>query len=115
MPIAIAASRQTVANAYAALGNFLGVCIGDPGTNPASIQNETSGSGYTRVAFTWSPGTDGTETGSPAIINVPIGMFNYVLLASTVTGGTMVDKTSVTPTNMSTPGQLTITPNYLQK
>jgi len=42
-------------------------------------------------------------------------MFNYVLLASTVTGGTMVDKTSVTPTNMSTPGQLTITPNYLQK
>jgi hypothetical protein len=113
MPIAVAASRQTLANAYAGLGTYIGVCTGDPGTTNTPA-NETSGSGYTRVATTWTPGSTGTEAGSPCTINVPAGTFTYILLASGVSGTNMVDKTSVSSTAMGSPGQLVVTPNYTQ-
>ena len=113
MAIAVAASRQTVANAYAGLGVYIGVCTADPGTT-STPANETSGSSYTRVATTWTPGTIGTEAGSACTISTPAGTFTYVLLASGVSGNNMVDKTSVTSTTLSSPGQLVVTPNYTQ-
>jgi hypothetical protein len=113
MAIAVATSRQTVANAYAGLGTFIGVCTGDPGTT-STPANETSGSGYVRIATVWTPGTTGTEAGSAVTVSVPAGTFTYILLASASTGNTMVDKTAVSSTTMSSPGQLVITPNYTQ-
>jgi hypothetical protein len=113
MAIAVAASRQTVANAYAGLGAYIGVCTGDPGTTNTPA-NEATGGGYVRVATTWTPGSTGTEAGSAVTVNVPAGTFTYILLASASSGNTMVDKTAVASTTMSAAGQLVITPNYTQ-
>jgi hypothetical protein len=111
MAVAVAASRQTVANAWAGLGTYIGVCTGDPGTT-ATPSNETSGGGYTRIATTWTPGSTGTESGSAVTVSVPAGTFTYVLLASAVSGNNMVDKASVSSTGMGSPGQLVITPSF---
>lgn len=117
MPISIAASRQTLANAYAGLGAYLAACTGNPGTT-TTVANETSGTGgsgaYTRLATSWSPGAGGVQNGSQVILSVPAATFTFGALCSAATGANQVDNASITSTAFSSPGQLVMTPTYTQ-
>jgi hypothetical protein len=113
MPIAVPASRQALADKYATLGNYVGVCTGDPGATNVPA-NEAFGSGYVRVQSPWTSGSGGTLSGTAVTIDLPSGTFNYILIASASTGSTMIDKCSVPDTTLSSPGSVVVTPNYVQ-
>jgi len=115
MAIAVAASRQSLANTYATLGTYIGVCTGDPGTT-STPSNEASGGApaYARVATTWTAGSGGVQNGSAVTINVAAATYTYILLASAVSGATMVDKAAISSVVMSAQGQLVVTPTYTQ-
>ena len=115
--VAIAASRQTLANAYAGLGTFLAACTGNPGTT-STVANETSGTGgngaYARLPTTWTSGSGGIQTGTQVILSVPAQTFTFGSLCSAATGATQVDNAAITSTAFSNPGQLVMTPGYTQ-
>jgi hypothetical protein len=115
MAIAVATTRQSLANQYATLGTFIGVCTGDPGTTNTPANEASGGSpAYARVATTWTAGSGGVSNGSAVTINVPAATYTYVLLASAATGATMIDKAAITSVVMSAQGQLVVTPTYTQ-
>lgn len=115
MAIAIAATRQALANAYYALGNYVGLATGNPGTS-ATPANELSGGSYARVATTWSAGSGGVANGTAVTINSPAATITYALLASAATTGAanMIDNCSITSTTLSSAGQVIVTPTYTQ-
>jgi hypothetical protein len=115
MAIAVATTRQSLANTYATLGTWIGVCTGDPGTTSTPANEASGGSpAYARQQTTWTAGSGGVQNGSPVTVNVPTGTYTYVLLASAATGATMIDKALITSVVMSAQGQLVVTPSYTQ-
>lgn len=115
MAIAVAATRQSLANTYATLGTWIGVCTGDPGTTSAPA-NEASGGApaYARQQTTWTAGAGGVQNGSAVTVNVAAATYTYILLASANSGNTMIDKAAITSVVMSAQGQLVVTPTYTQ-
>ena len=113
MAIAIAASRQALADTYKTLGTFFGLATGAPGTT-ATPANEATGGGYARVATTWTSSTGGVVNGSAVTINAAAGTYTYTILCSSGSGANMVDNASITSTVLSAPGQIVITPSYTQ-
>jgi hypothetical protein len=115
MAIAVATSRQALADAYKALGNWIGVATGDPGTTNTPANEVVGGTpAYARKQTTWTSGSGGALTGTAATVDVPAGTFTHVLLASAATGATMVDKADVTDVTMSLQGQLIVSATYAQ-
>jgi hypothetical protein len=115
MAIAIATTRQSLANQYATLGTWIGVATGNPGTSSAPSNEASGGSpSYARVQTTWTAGSGGVSNGSAVTINVAAATYTYVLLASAQTGSTMIDNASIASVAMSAQGQLVITPTYTQ-
>lgn len=113
MAIAIATTRQNLADRYGTLGAFFGLCTGNPGTTTTPA-NETSGSGYVRVATTWSAGSGGVENGTAVTVNGPAGTFTHTPLCSAASGANMIDWAAITSTVLSAPGQIVLTPTYTQ-
>jgi hypothetical protein len=115
MAIAVATTRQSVANAYYALGNWIGVCTGDPGTTSTPSNEATGGSpAYARIQTTWTPASGGVVNGNAVTINVAAATYTYILLASASSGATMLDKAAISSVVMSAQGQLVVTPTYTQ-
>lgn len=115
MAIAVATTRQSLANQYATLGTWIGVCTGDPGTTSTPANEASGGSpAYARQQTTWTAGAGGVSNGSAVTINVAAATYTYILLASAATGNTMIDKASITSVVMSAQGQLVVTPTYTQ-
>ena len=115
MAIAVATSRQALADAYKALGTWIGVCTGDPGTSAIPANEATGGTPpYARKQTTWTSSTGGLINGSPVTIDVAPASYSYVLLANLVSGNTMVDKALVTSVVMSAQGQIVVTPAFTQ-
>jgi hypothetical protein len=115
MAIAVATTRQALANAYAGLGAYLGVTTGAPGSGPA-VANEASGGSpaYARKATSWASGSGGTVTGSATTIDLPAGTYTHAILCSGVSGSNMIDWANPTDVVLTGQGQLIITPTYTQ-
>ena len=115
MAIAVGTTRQSLANTYATLGTWIGVCTGDPGTSSTPSNEATGGSpAYARKQTTWTAGSGGVQNGSAVTIDVAAATYTYILLASASTGNTMIDKAAITSVVMSAQGQLVVTPTYTQ-
>lgn len=113
MAIAIPTSRQALANAYAALGSYLALCTGSPGTS-TTVANEASGGSYARVATSWTAGSGGVQNGSATTLNANAATYTYAALCSAATGNTQVDNCAITSTVLSAAGQIVLTPTYTQ-
>lgn len=115
MAIAVATTRQSLADQYKTLGTWIGVCTGDPGTTSTPANEATGGSpAYARKATTWSSSTGGVVNGTAVTIDVAAATYTYVLLASGSSGNNMIDKAAVTSVVMSAQGQIVVTPTYTQ-
>lgn len=111
MPIAVATSRQALANSYATLGTWLNCTTGNPGTS-ATPANEATGGGNARKQTTWSSGSGGVLTATAVTIDLAAGTYTHALLASAATGNTMVDNCAITSTTLSATGQIVLTPSF---
>lgn len=120
MAIAVAATRQALADAYKNLTGantvWVSVHFADPGTTGG---NEASGGtpAYARKQTTWTSGTGGVITGSQVTIDLPAGTYNYVGLWKVGTGtnqADFIDKVAISSTQLGAQGQLLITPTFTQ-
>jgi hypothetical protein len=113
MAIAVATTRQTLADAYKAIGVYVGLATGDPGTS-STPSNEASGGSYARVATTWTSSTGGVVNGSAVTINAAAATYTYAFLGTASSGNNMFDKCSITSTTLSSAGQIIVTPSFTQ-
>lgn len=113
MAIAVPATRQSLAAAYAALGDYFGLATGAPGST-STPANEASGGSYAREATTWTAASGGVENGSAVTINANAATYDYAILCSGATGNTMIDNCAITSTVLSAAGQIVLTPTYTQ-
>ena len=113
MAIQIATTRQSVSNAYCALGSWIGTATGSPGTS-ATPSNESTGGGYARKQTTWTPATGGVNNGSAVTIDVAASTITHILLASaaTVASANMIDWSDTTDIVFSSAGQAVVTPTF---
>lgn len=116
MAIAIATTRQSVANHYSSLGNYIGLATGNPGTTSAPANEVTGGSpAYARKSFTWTPSTGGVVNGAATALDTPANTITHVILCSGVSGSNMIDWADISPdVVMSAQGQVVVTPVYTQ-
>jgi len=117
MAIAVGSTRQSLANSYAALGNWLGAATGNPGTTTTPANEVTGGSpAYARGQTTWSAGSNGESNGTATTLNSPAATITYVILASAATTGAanQLDNCAITSVVLSGQGQIVITPTYTQ-
>jgi hypothetical protein len=106
-------TAQNLNNDYTALGSWIGVCTGPPGTT-STVLNEASGGSpaYTRKETTWTAGTNGSAVGSPVTLNLPPGTYPYMIMCAGATGNNMVDWCILpTPIMVSAQGAFQITPS----
>lgn len=113
MAIRVDTTRQALADAYGALGKFLGLATGDPGA-AAAPANEASGGSYARVATTWSSEVGGWEQGTACTVNANAGTYTFALLCSAAAGANMIDNCIIDTTILSTAGQIVLTPAFVQ-
>ena len=117
MAIAIATTRQALADAYKALGSWIGLAVGNPGTSATPANEATGGSpAYARKQTTWTSSTGGVVNGSAVTIDVAAGTYTHIILASAATTGAanQIDNADVTDVVMSAQGQIVVTPTYTQ-
>jgi hypothetical protein len=115
MAIAVATTRQALADAYKVLGTWVGVTTGAPGTSATPANEATGGSpAYARKQTTWTSSTGGVVNGSAVTIDVPSGTFTHIILCSASSGANQIDNADVTDVVMSAQGQIVVTPTYTQ-
>ena len=110
MPIAVNATKETLATAYTALGAWISLHTSDPGSTGA---NEATGGSpaYGRKQTTWTAGSsDGIVAGSEVSIDVPAGSFTHAGIWSAATGGNFIDKAAITATTLGAQGAVKVTP-----
>lgn len=112
MAIQVPQTRQSLADAWKALGNWIGSATASPGTSQTP-SNESTGGGYARAQTTWTSGSGGAVNGSAVTIPVPASTINYAILASAgaVGAANMIDNCAVTQAIFSTAGNLVLTPS----
>lgn len=94
------------------LGNWIGLCTGNPG-GTATPANEASGGSpaYARQSTTWTVG-GATATGSTVTLNVPAGTYSYMILCSGSTGNNMVEWCPITPQVITSQNTITLVPLF---
>lgn len=113
MAIAVATTRQALADTYKTLGTWISVHTSDPGTTGTS--EATGGSpAYARKQTTWTSSTGGVVNGSQVTVDLPAGTYTYIAVWSASTSGTFIDKAAITSTTLGAQGQLLITPTFTQ-
>lgn len=116
MAIAVATTRQSLADQYKTLGTWVALCTADPGTT-GTISNEATGGSpaYARKQTTWTSSTGGVVNGSAVTIDVPAGTYTHMALCSASSGAaTMIDKSDIVDVVMSSQGQIVVTPTFTQ-
>lgn len=113
MPVAIAATKQTMADAYKnlAASPWFFACTGAPGT-AAAPASETSGSGYARVQGTWASGSGGTLTCAQVLLTVGAITATHAGITTASSGGSQVDNADIPDTIFNNPGQLVLAPSF---
>jgi hypothetical protein len=106
----VTATADQMISDYAALGNWVGLAGGNPGSTPA-VANEASGGSpaYTRQETSWLV-TGSTAIGSAVTFNVPPGTYSFMIICSGSSGNNMVDWCSISPQVATTQTTITITP-----
>src|SRR5690606_572779 len=113
--IAIDATKEALAQAYAGLGTWISLHTASPGTTGAS--EATGGSpAYARKETEWSAGgEDGVVTGTSVIIDVPAGTYTHIGLWDAASGGNLIDTAALgSSVTMSSQGQVVLTPTFTQ-
>lgn len=108
------ATRVALAGDFAALGTWIGLTTGAPGTGttPAS---EASGGSYARAETTWSSEGAGVYQGTPVTISAPAGVYTNAFIASASTGNNMFDNLAFNPPiTLLAAGQIIFIPIYTQ-
>jgi len=115
MAIAVATTRQNLADRYASLGNWVGLTTGAPGAGPAVANEATGGTpAYARKQFTWTSGTGGVVNGSAIAVDAAAGTYTHGILCSAATGSTMLDWSDFADVILTQQGQIVCTPTYTQ-
>ncbi|MBF6538194.1 hypothetical protein IU418_13370 [Nocardia farcinica] len=114
MAIAVAATRQVLADAYKNLSGTAQVWVSlhtaDPGTTGAS---EATGGGYVRVQGTWTSGSGGALSMSELTFTAPAGEYTHAGLWSASSAGTFFDKCALNPSiTISSAGTIKVTPSF---
>lgn len=116
MAIAIATTRQTLADAYKTLSGASTVWVSLHTADPTTVgNNEASGSGYARVQGTWTSGSGGALTMAELTFTAGAATYTHVGLWSASTSGTFYDKCALSPNiTLSATGTIKVTPSYAQ-
>lgn len=78
------ASKDTAVNALTALGSYISLHVGDPGTLGSNEQ-----AGTTRQQTTWGSSSSGTAAGSQVTFSsVPAGSYTHYGVWTAASGGT---------------------------
>jgi hypothetical protein len=114
MAIAVATTRQALADAYKNLGAYFGCTTGNPGTSSTPANEASGGSpAYARKAITWVSGTGGAlSVSAPAVCDVPAGTFTHIIFCSGASGANQLDNADVADVIMNNQGQVVITPAF---
>jgi hypothetical protein len=113
--IALATSRQALADAYKVLGTWIGTTTGAPGTSATPANESTGGSpAYARKQTTWTSSTGGVVNGTAVTVDLPASTITHMILASAVSGANQVDNSDITDVVFSAQGQAVITPTFTQ-
>lgn len=113
MAIATNTEKQNLATQYGNNAAYASLHTADPGTTGAS---EVSGGSpaYARKAITWTAGTTGTATGT-VTFDVPTGVtVTYCGLWTASSGGSFLDKATVTSQTFSAQGTYQLSLTYTQ-
>ncbi|WP_068059426.1 phage tail fiber protein [Nocardia xishanensis] len=114
MAIAVATTRQVLADAYKTLAGSSSVYVSlhtaDPSTTGA---NEATGGGYARVQGTWSSGSGGALSMAELTFTAPAGTYTHVGLWSASSSGTFYDKAALSPNiTLGSAGTIKVTPSF---
>ena len=106
----VTATKNTLVDTLAALGAYVGLATGAPGSS-ATPANEASGGSYARVATTWGSTSGGSKPGSAVIINAQAGTYTHGFIASAASGNNQIDNAALSPNIvLNAPGQVVVTP-----
>lgn len=111
MAIAVATSRQALADAYKNLAGTATAWVALHTAEPTTVgQYEITGGSpaYARKQITWTSGTGGVLTAANVTFDVPAGTAVWASLNTASTAGSMIDKQALSP-SITTSGQGTIT------
>lgn len=116
MAIAVAATRQVLADAYKTLAGSAQVWVSlhtsDPGTTGTG---EATGGGYARVQGTWTSGSGGALTMAELTFTAPAGTYTHAGLWSASSAGTFFDKCTLSPSiTIGGAGPIKVTPSFAQ-
>ncbi|WP_029923848.1 phage tail fiber protein [Nocardia otitidiscaviarum] len=114
MAIAVASTRQVLADAYKNLSGTAQVWVSlhtsDPGTTGTG---EATGGGYARVQGTWTSGSGGALTMAELTFTAPAGTYTHVGLWSASSTGTFYDKAALAPNiTINSAGTIKVTPSF---
>ena len=101
------ASKNSAVNALTALGTYISLHTGDPGTVGSNEQ-----AGTTRQATTWGSSSSGTASGTQVTFtSVPSGSYTHYGVWTAATGGTFRWGFSLSPgVTLSASGTVLMTP-----
>lgn len=113
MAVAVATSRQALADRYAQLGNWLGMATGNPGSGP-SVANEATGGApaYARKQCTWTSGTGGVVSAVGVAVDAAAGTYTHGILCSAATGATLIDVSDWSDVVLTQQGQIVCTASF---
>lgn len=117
MPIAILATRNSMASQYGTLAPYGTLFTADPGTSGTVTGEVTGGSpAFARKAMGWSAPSASAISGAP-VFDVPSGTtVTFFGVCASVTLGTadLKDKVAVTSQGFSSQGTYTVNATYTQ-
>jgi hypothetical protein len=114
MAINVPGTAQKLSGDYTALGAFIGLTTGNPGTTSPPA-HEPSGGGYARKKTTWQPPSGGVSVGSQVTISVPAGTYTHMIVMDALTNGNLIDWCQIPSTPITSGGgKIMVTPQYTQ-
>lgn len=115
MAIAVTATKNALATAYAAQGSWLSLHTASPAANGANEASGGSPTAYARKQTTWGTASNSTVTGTEVTFDVPAGSYSHWGLWTAATGGTFLDGGALTATvTLSAQGQVKSPISYTQ-
>ena len=110
MALSVMATRNALANAWAALGTTYSLHTGAPGAGGTA--NEVAAAGYSRQSTTWGAAASGAVAG--AALADPVGSATTVTHVCRWNGSTLLDILDVTDSTVTPSGEFKLNPSYTQ-
>lgn len=107
--VAIESTRNALVDAWAALGDYVALFSGDPGTTGA---NEITTGGTTRQQTVYPPAANSTTTGTELTYDVDPETVTHVGFFATATGGLPFDVVDSQDVVFNVAGQCKVIPSF---